>query len=165
MNSRRYWLIVSAISLVVALVTLVVIKAPRTVPLEQCSEVYQRYHDTPGIQASFIKNKRINDTLCLDMTIFKAEDSSSFVNLLSSWDQSDEMISGFMKMLTEENDRYVKVVRRGHPELGADTLNDENNDFIVVFPVKRSVAVLHTKNTQQIDVLLLQNWRKTFNIQ
>lgn len=162
---RRRWIVTLLLMPLLLAVTVLTVYNCHTVPLEQCSEVFQRYHNTPGIQASFIKNKRINDTLCLDMTIFKAEDSSSFVNLLSSWDQSDEMISGFMKMLTEENDRYVNVVRRGHPELGADTLNDENNDFIVVFPVKRSVAVLHTKNTQQIDVLLLQNWRKTFNIQ
>lgn len=137
----------------------------RLLPHRETSEIFLRYHDAPGIQADFIKNFHINDTLVLDMTIFTAEDSVSFVNLLSSWNQTDEMISGFMKILTEEDDRYIKIVRRGHPELEADTLNYENNEFIAVFPVKRSVAVLHTKNVQQIDILLFQNWKKTFNFQ
>ena len=154
----------TAIGLAAALVTLLVIRLPRTVPLSQCSEVYQRYHDTPGIQASFIKDKRINDTLHLDMTLLEADDSISFVNLLKSWNQTDEMIKVQMMVLTEVDDRSVKLIKKDHPELEFDTMNYENNELMAVFPVRRSVVVLHTKNEQQINILMHQNWKKTFTI-
>ena len=68
--------------LVAATVPAAIVYWRHTVPLSQCSEVYRRYRDLPGVQASFIHDKQINDTLSLDMTLFVAYDSLAFVNLL-----------------------------------------------------------------------------------
>ena len=57
--SKRMWLLTLALSFLAVLAAVAWRCWPRTVPLSQCSEVYQRYHDIPGIQASFIKNKQI----------------------------------------------------------------------------------------------------------
>ena len=164
MNSRRYWLIVSAISLVVALVTLVVIKAPRTVPLEQCSEVYRRYHDTPGIQASFIRNKRINDTVAVDMTMLVADDSLAFVNLLKIWNFSDEFVADLMSSATDENTRFVKLLPIGHPELPKDRDTLMNNEIVTLFPVRRTVAVFHPKTENEQDITKNANFFNKVNL-
>lgn len=150
MNSRRYWLIVSAISLVVALVTLVVIKAPRTVPLEQCSEVYRRYHDTPGIQASFIRNKKINDTLRLDMTLFKAEDSLAFASLLSQMGQSQESID-YILSLGDVDDGYRFTGK----------LRD---DVFAVFPSLKTVAFFDVPDKTLTKQVVEVNLHEMFNI-
>ena len=58
---------------------------PRMLPLSQCSEVFQRYHDTPGIQADFIKNFHINDTITVDVTLLTATDTAAWDRLMADF--------------------------------------------------------------------------------
>ena len=48
---------------------------PRTVPLWECSEVYRRYADSEHVAAAFLKDFRVNDTVCVDVTLLEARDS------------------------------------------------------------------------------------------
>ena len=48
---------------------------PRTVPFYKCSDEYKKYSRVDGVEASFIKDFRINDTLTVDVTMLKAVDS------------------------------------------------------------------------------------------
>ena len=43
------------------------------VQLEECSEVYRRYEGLEGIDAAYIKNYRVNDTLTLPVTLLCAK--------------------------------------------------------------------------------------------
>lgn len=135
-----------------------------TVPLSQCSEVYQRYHDTPGIQASFIKDKQINDTLCLDMTLFEAEDSLSFANLLKSWNRSDDYITDMMSSEVSENARFTSLRPKGHPELPRDNIVLANNDVEAIFPIRMTVAIFHTRTGEENNVVKHASYWKEVNI-
>lgn len=161
--SKRMWLLTLALSFLAVLAAVAWRCWPRTVPLSQCSEVYQRYHDIPGIQASFIKNKQINDTLRLDMTLFEADDSLAFATLLKAWGRSDEFIHDIQASIVDENTRFIKQIPKGHPELPADK-NDNNNDIRAIFPAKRAVAIFHTTNATQIDAIMDAHFDKTVNI-
>ena len=57
-------------------VALVVVRCPRTVPWEQCSEVYKKYSQMDGINAAYIKDYRINDTLTIGVTLLEATTDS-----------------------------------------------------------------------------------------
>ena len=166
----RYWLFVVAVGLVAALVTLVVICAPRTVPLEQCSELYRRYYDTPGIHASFIKNKRINDTIAVDMTLLKAEDSASYINLLRTLGNREEFISDMAKisdMLKGQNDAinpsFTGICLRGCPAvIGSD--DQSKNEVISYLPVGMCVAVFHTHTESELYVVLHKGYFSSIDI-
>jgi hypothetical protein len=148
---RRRWIITLLLTpLLLALVALAVYRC-HTVPLSQCSEVYQRYHDTPGIRASFIKNKPINDTLNVDMTLLVADDSLTFVNLLKGWGKSEEYIHDLMKSRIDERTRFIRRAPIGHPELPPDA-DDSKNELVAVFPVQNSVAFFHFENEEQLNL-------------
>ena len=136
---------------------------PRTVPLEECSEVYRQYCDTPGIRAAFIKDKQINDTLRLDMTLLQADDSATFVWLLKKWGKSDELIEELLSFDNDEKTRFVKRIPKGHPELPRDK-DDTNNEVIATFPVLKSVAIFHTQTQEQIKVVLHANYFKEIEL-
>ena len=160
---RHRWTITLLLTpLLLAVVALAVYRC-HTVPLSQCSEVYRRFHDIPGIRASFIKDKQINDTLCLDMTLFEADDSLAFATLLKAWGRSDEFIHDIQASIVDENTRFIKQIPKGHPELPADK-NDNNNDIRAIFPAKRAVAIFHTTNATQIDATMDAHFDKTVNI-
>lgn len=160
---RHYWFGILSLSLLLALATLMWIKMPRTVPFEQCSEVYQRFHNTPGIQASFIKDKQINDTLSLDMTLLAAEDTDAFVQLLKKMGKSEEYIEELMSSIVDENTRFVCRCPKGHPELPRDADN-KNNDVMALFPGRITVVFFHVKEGQDIKDVFRANFHRTFNI-
>jgi hypothetical protein len=134
-----------------------------TVPLEECSEVYRRYRDTPGLQASFIQKKQINDTLCLDMTLLVADDSSAFVQLLKTFGKSEEFIADLMSSILDEDIRFVGRVPRGQPELPRDP-DDSKNDVMAVFPGRKMVAFFHIIDSNEINSVFLSNFYRTFQI-
>ena len=80
---KKSWIITVIYCLLIIGGGIFVVFFPRTVPFEQCSEVYKKYVDVEGIEASFIKDFRINDTLCLDVTVLKALDTNAW-NMLKS---------------------------------------------------------------------------------
>lgn len=80
------WPSVLTVSLLILVGAMAVKLWPRTVPFSQCSEFYQKYAGSPGIDASFVKNFRINDTLNVDVTVLKATDSVGWATMLYDFD-------------------------------------------------------------------------------
>ena len=162
--SKRMWLLTLALSLLAVLAAVAWRCWPRTVPLSQCSEVYQRYHDTPGIQASFIKNKQINDTLCLDMTLFEADDSASFAALLRAMGNREEFIrdmATLRDMFKDKEDAnrasFTGDCLRGQPGVqGTD--DPTENEVVSYFPVMMWVAVFHTHTEEEFMAVLRKGY-------
>lgn len=162
--SKRMWLLTLALSLLAVLAAVAWRCWPRTVPLSQCSEVYRRYHDTPGIQASFIKNKQINDTLRLDMTILEAEDSLAFANMLKSMGKSDEYITDILSLGGNTDKCYSGTFRRR--ELGSlGDSDDANNEVRSVFPVRMTVAIFHTRTAEELKAVLQKSYYSKIKIE
>ena len=66
------------IFLAIVLVALAVRLWPRTVPFDQCSDVYKRYAKMDGVDATFIKDYKVNDTVFVDVTLLEAIDSTGW---------------------------------------------------------------------------------------
>lgn len=75
------WPGVAALCLLIVAGTLSVKLWPRTVPYEQCSDIYKKYAGTDGIEAAFVKDYRINDTLTLPVTLLETKDTNIWENL------------------------------------------------------------------------------------
>ncbi|MCR5445616.1 MAG: hypothetical protein K6E96_08085 [Bacteroidales bacterium] len=129
-----------------------------TVPLSQTSEVYRRYRDFPGVDAAFIRQMPINDTLRVDMTLLQARDSLAFANLLRDMGKSEEYIRDMatLKAMYEKrgmyNVRFTGTSPRGHPGQFPDPDPDKNEEYSV-FPVRLIVAVFHTHNEEEALVV------------
>ena len=71
----KQFLLPAIIFLAIVLVALAVRLWPRTVPFDQCSDLYKQYANVEGIDATFIKDYKINDTVFVDVTLLEAIDS------------------------------------------------------------------------------------------
>ena len=164
MNRRRYWILPMAVGLVAALLTVIVIRAPRTVPLAETSEVYRQYRHLPGVRAAFIRQMPINDTLRLDMTLLEAKDSAAFADLLKKLAYTDDSINDIMTTEGDENSRYTRSYRKNHPEMPKDKEDKSNNDVMGLFYKQYAVAFFHTRCEEDVNILLYANMFKTVNI-
>lgn len=136
----------------------------RLLPHREAGEIFLRYRDIPGINADYIKNFRINDTLCLDITLFEAEDSLAFATLLKAWNKSEEYITDIMSGEMKENTRFVSIQEKGHPEKPKDMEDMANNEVVAIFPKRKAVAIFHTRSEEEIKIIKTSNYRKEVNI-
>ena len=75
---KTSWLITILVCLLIIVGGAAVVLCPRIVFPFPCSEVYKRYSKGNGIDATFIKDYRVNDTLCINATLLEATDTSAW---------------------------------------------------------------------------------------
>lgn len=78
---RHRWIITLLVCLFLLGEGAVVIFLPQVVHYNRSSEVYKKYCQTDGVDATFIKDYQVNDTLTLSVTILKANDSTGWALL------------------------------------------------------------------------------------
>ena len=55
------------------------------------SEVYNRYKDVPGVNAAYIKDYRVNDSVTVSVTLLEASDSASWAGLKQDFNVVDSL--------------------------------------------------------------------------
>lgn len=78
---KTSWLITILVCLLIIVGGGAVVLCPRIVLPSQCSEVYKRYSKADGIDATFIKDYRVNDSVFVDVTVLEASNDSAWAVL------------------------------------------------------------------------------------
>ncbi len=159
----KYWLAIVALGVLLAVVSVMLVFHLRQLSLDQTSEVYRRYRDFPGVDAAFIRQMPINDTLRVDMTLLQARDSLAFANLLRDMGRSEENIKdmAMLKAMYEKRGnydvRFTGTSPKGHPGQFPDP-DLANNEACSIFPVRLVVAVFHTHNEEELNTVLYKSY-------
>ena len=136
-------------------VALVVVRCPRTVPWEQCSEVYKKYSQMDGINAAYIKDYRINDTLTIGVTLLEATTDSGWAMLQEDF--------GLPVIPKEYEERFVgdsnRVSIKKFPKdvplfLDGDTLTD---DLIIVSLYKHTICHFVIHSDEQFRTIMFKH--------
>ena len=165
MNTRRLierlasWPATLTLCLLIVLGALAVKLWPRTVPFEQCSEVYKKYAGADGVDASFLKDYRINDTAFVDVTVLEALSDTGWAVLQEQFHLPilDEKA---LQSTKGHNPIFVKLVSKsGYPaECGSDyervLASSYQSEYICVF---------HAKNKNEVDVIQNHAFFKSTN--
>ena len=131
--------------------TLLCLRCPRTVPLHKCSEVYQRYVGHEGIDAAYIQDFPVNDTLTVAVTLLQAADSAGWEYLLQAFNIPHELTE------IEGIDVWTWKALRNQPEkryeeMEADRQRGEDEPEIEIVAIStktQKISVFHTKNAQE----------------
>lgn len=159
--SKKEWLLTALLCLLVAGACVAYRVWPRTVPFEQCSEVYQRYSDLPGIQASFIKDKQINDSVRVDVTLLQATDSTAWSILQDSL--------GYARLAPEEHEYLMKhkgirmkLISKGYVDNPMDSVF-LNNDLVAIDGTNRVIGIFNLTDSNQYNAIIRKNIRDIKN--
>lgn len=131
----------------------------------QPSGLYLQYKDMPGIQASFIKDKYINDSICIPVTLLQAEDSAAWVGLTEDVWPKDNYPSAEREIIMKMVDMTPVLIvgsPKGHLGLLPDT-NYLNNDLVAVCKEKRTVSIFHIECESQINAIMKYHLKETKN--
>ena len=123
---------------------------PRTVPLEECSGIYQRYHDNPHVVASFLKDFRVNDTVTVDVTLLEAKDDEGWEEICQRFD-----IKPYSSEAQEIANAYSVSTKLVPRKKNAETPNSilSNNYLLVISRHSKTVSIFDTKYDAQLDAI------------
>ena len=146
---KRSGYIVLMVCMVVVTVSAIVLRVPRTVPLEECSEVYKRYYKVEGVRATYVKNYPLNDTLTIGVTLLEATDSAGWEYLLEAFNIPHE--------LTEiaDIDVWTWQALRNHPEERYNSMVDDRQveksdlEIVSISTKDQEICIFHTRNEQE----------------
>ena len=130
---RRGWILWILVVALLAAATWAVVHHRQTVPLDQCSSVYRKFADYRDIEASFIKDFRINDSLVIDATVLRTADSCRWQWLLDD-------LGCEVDVSAQPGNRLMTI--KTSP-LHADGNRSEGCDLIIADPQRLEVVVCH----------------------
>lgn len=129
------------------------------VQLEECSEVYRRYEGLEGIDAAYIKNYRVNDTLTLPVTLLEATTDSGWARLVSKFNVPMEMVE--LAKSNPDIDIWVGQALKDRPEVLCDVseLNEEEAQELEIMTISmqmHTICIFHTCNKQEMDAIFYE---------
>ena len=123
----------------------------------QASDVYYRYKDTPGVNAAYIKDYRVNDTLTISATVLEAIDSTSWEDMQNDFNvKLPDVVLKFMNGKLPKRD--IKLVPKYDYHLPMDSVF-VNNDLIVTMRHSHIICIFHIENQEQYHAV----YKKQFN--
>ncbi len=138
-----------------------VILWPRTVPFEQCSEIYQKYANMEDVSASFIKDYKVNDTVYVDVTLLEATDSVGWVTLKKDFDIPNPSPNFQQRIDSGKNMIGVKIIPKS---IAVDTTSKEYpNNLLAISYLNHTLTIFHIKNDVEKHAVKYHNFDKSTN--
>lgn len=157
----RNWISTLLVCLLFIVGGLFVIHTPRTVPFDQCSEIYKTYYNQPGINASFFKELRINDTVTVDVTLLEAVDSAGWETLKKNFNVP-ELDSTALKLLEgKEYQTFTRLISKTDPT----RMDSTQNDVLAIQLFVHKMTVFHIENESEKHAVYYSQFDKNFKIQ
>lgn len=149
---KRRMLPILIVLLPVALVSLWVYM-PRTVPLEECSDLYRRYADNRHVDAAFLRGFRVNDSVAVDVTTLQARDSVGWVLMCQEFNIKPAAPSVSESIARGEDVVTVRLTPHSGPGQPMDTVDMLLNDVLAVSRRDMSIGVFETRTEQEINAV------------
>lgn len=127
---------------------------PRTVPLEQCSDLYCRYADNEHLDMAFVQGFHVNDSVTVDVTMLQAADSIGWNTLEADFNIAI-LPPHIQKIIDEGHDfKSVRLTPKEHLGQPMDSTNALNNDVIGISRVYKNICIFHIQTLKQINDIL-----------
>ena len=156
----KQFLLPAIIFLAIVLVALAVRLWPRTVPFDQCSDVYKHYADMDGIDATYIKGYKVNDSIFVDVTLIEATTDSAWNSLLKDFNIIPPPLE--VIEITGEDCIDIWAAPKKDYSMPMDSL-PLNNDLIAMSWTERRISVFSIETTQQLRSLKRNQFKESIS--
>ena len=157
----KQFLLLAIIFLAIVLVALAVRLWPRTIPFDQCSDLYKQYANVEGIDATFIKDYKVNDTVFVDVTLLEAKDSADWATLKNDFGVPTPS-PYFQQQIDEGKDIiYVKLNPKSTDTISNPNTNPDN--LLAISNLHRTLTIFHVKNDVEKLAVKYHNFDKSTN--
>ncbi len=137
---------------------------PRQLTPEECGALYQRYKDAEGIDASFIKDFPVNDTLTTDALLLEAATDSAWCTIMVDFGVPEE----FIELYISNKDNFINDERNSICEFYRDKnnmkkflpLDNPDSRIVIGFHAKKTMCIFMTDNPDLKDIISFNEIKK-----
>lgn len=152
-NKKRFWTIVALLALVETLVLFCVFQWRYIFPSHEVSEIYTRYENTDGIDASFIKDFRVNDSVFIDVTLLEAIDSTGWDILKKDFEVPNLPLE--LQQLVDSGKDLVFTKMISEPAA---------SHLLAISYLTKTLTVFHIENDAEKHAVKYHNFDKSTNL-
>ena len=132
----------------------------RIFPSHEVSPLYEHYADVEGIDASFIKDFRVNDTVFVDVTLLEAKDSAGWDILCH--DFAISKLNAELQQFIDNGEDLIssqKIAKGNNP---SKALTDTDNyDILATSRQTHMLTVFHIHNSNETQAIYHRNFDKS----
>ena len=160
-NKKRFWLIVAILALIEAVILCLALQWKYIFPSKEVSDLYTRYENVDGVDVSFIKDYKVNDTVFVDVTLLEATDSM-WHTLMKDFNipTPDPGLQQFID--AGENLVVTKLVDKTHYSKPTAP-SSSNCEIMAISYTTYTISVFHTVNAGERHAILYFNLDKSTN--
>jgi hypothetical protein len=147
-NKKRFWLIVALLAVAEVLIIGLVLQWRYIFPSNEVSDLYKKYAEVDGVDATYIKGYKVNDSVFVDVTMLETKDSVV-------WDSLCEQL-GILRfsMYPKEYKELMSVDHSFGLRHVIDTITkgprrEVIKNLVVFSHLKKSVCIFHNVNDSQ----------------
>lgn len=139
-HKKRHIIVVVSLLLIAAAVPPLAIWWHRIFPTHEVSELYSRYENVDGVEASFVKDFQVNDTLFVDVTLLQATTDSAWAIF-----RKEFRLMGYPpeNKIGGGKDISYKYIPKNKYNETTDTANILYNDCLAIDYTDRVILVFH----------------------
>ncbi|MCQ2260763.1 MAG: hypothetical protein MJZ77_05185 [Bacteroidales bacterium] len=127
-------------------------------PTDEVSELYTRYEHVEGLDVSYIKDFKVNDTVCVDVTMLEAKTDSAWTTIQTDFNVPI-IPEEYQELLANYNSVDSWLAPKENYKLPMNP-NISNNDAIAVLRKERTISVFHTRKDTPIDDIFTHKLNK-----
>lgn len=161
---RRFWAVIYTLLVIEVIVGLAIWQWPHLFTSRYVSDLYRTYADQPGIDATFLHNFPLNDTLRVDVTLLQATDSSGWERLKKDFEiveiTPEERQAMGEKVYKRVCRSSVRLSPKEHPGAPMDKTDISNNLVLGISREKCTIGVFHTNTEDEIHAVNIYKYKK-----
>ena len=161
-NKKRFWTVIAIVAVIEVLAIALVQQWRYIFPSHEVSDLYTHYEKVEGIDASFIKDFRVNDSVFIDVTLLEAKDSAGWALLKHDF------------AVPEPNAEWQAFIDNGGNLIFSHILTPEDYpisiskdtilfDMLAVSYYSQTLTVLHAKNDQEKISIIHHNFQESIS--
>ncbi len=151
----RRWLISIVLVCLAAVGAVVWQRHACTVPWDECSALYRQYAHADGIEATFLRGYRVNDTLAIDVTRLQATDSAGCDKLSHDFN-IPALPKEFEEMIAKNNSLDYRITPKNNPFVTTTIDNPQGIDVVIIKRRDWSIFAFHLDDPDQRNAIRKQ---------
>lgn len=146
----RFWARFGIILMIALGVITLVFRWHRIFPTDEVSELYTRYEHVEGLDVSYIKDFKVNDTVCVDVTMLEAKTDSAWVLLKRDFEVA-ELTQEYQDMIDNGMDMvFIRLITKSAQEAAGHSYT---YNALAISHLLHTLTVFHTMSEVELDAV------------
>lgn len=155
-NRKRFWLIVAILALIEAVILFIALQWKYIFPSREVSDLYTHYENVDGVDVSFIKEYKVNDSVFVDVTLLEAKDSAGWETLKNDFEVPDLL----PELQQSVNDGEDLILTRQIPKETTHTdIDTYPEDIIAISHLAKTLTLFHINCVDEKYAVLNHNYK------